>query len=162
MRMIGAVVLVLLTGCTTLTPQDAEPPLAELPAVGSMTAAAPANPLYADLQRLEASKWDSTRSSEREAFLALFAEDFVSVEYGSDVHGGVHRRTRADVFSGPPAPASRYELSDWHFIQVDDHVVITSYRVNGLSFPWQAYATSVWTHRDGRWVTVFSQVSTAE
>ena len=162
MRMIGALGVLLLAGCATVAPQQSAPVPADLPAVGSMTAAPPANPLYVDLQRLEESKWDPATSADRQAFLALFAEDFVSVEYGSDVQGGVHRRTRADVFSGPPAPASRYELSDWHFIQVDEHVVIVSYRVNGLSFPWQAYATSVWTHRGGRWVTVFSQVSTAE
>ena len=48
----------------------------------------------------------------REAFMNLFAEDFVSVEYGSDVQGGVHRKTRADVFSGPPLPPAEFELSD--------------------------------------------------
>jgi hypothetical protein len=41
-------------------------------------------------------------------------------------------------------------------------VFIVSYRVNGLSFPWQAYATSVWVRRDGRWQTVFYQASTAQ
>jgi hypothetical protein len=40
-------------------------------------------------------------------------------------------------------------------------VVIVSYRVKGLSFPWQAYATSVWSRRRGKWQTVFYQASTA-
>ena len=159
MRMLAMVLL--LIGCSATMSQQPASPEPTLPPVGSVTAAPPLNPIYAELQQLESSKWDPARSHDREAFLALFAEDFASVEYGSDVQGGVHRRTRADVFSGPPAPTSRYALADWHFIQADEDVVVVSYRVNGLSFPWQAYATSVWTHRGDRWLTVFSQVSTA-
>ena len=81
---------------------------------------------------------------------------------GSDVQGGVHRKTRADVFSAPPLPPAEFELSDWRFIHADPHVFIVSYRVKGLSFPWEAYATSVWVHRDGRWQTVFYQATTAK
>jgi hypothetical protein len=117
----------------------------------------------AEIQRLETSKWNpALLNGDREAFLALFADDFVSVEYGSDVQGGVHRKTRADVFSGPPMPPAEFELSDWRFIHADPHVFIVSYRVKGSSFPWQAYATSVWVNRGGRWQTVFYQASTAE
>jgi hypothetical protein len=115
-----------------------------------------------EIQRLESSKWNPALSVGRDAFLALFAQDFVSVEYGSDVQGGVHRKTRADVFSGPPLPPAEFELSDWRFIHADRHVFIVSYRVKGISFPWQAYATSVWVQRDGRWQTVFYQASTAQ
>lgn len=116
----------------------------------------------AEIQTLETSKWNPSQLSGRDAFLALFAEDFVSVEYGSDVQGGVHRKTRADVFSEPPLPPAEFELSDWRFIHADPHVFIVSYRVRGISFPWQAYATSVWVQRDGRWQTVFYQASTAQ
>lgn len=114
----------------------------------------------AEIQRLETSKWNPTTT--RDAYLGLFAEDFVSVEYGSDVQGGVHRKTRADVFSAPPLPPAEFELSDWRFVHADPHVFIVSYRVKGLSFPWQAYATSVWVNREGRWQTVFYQASTAQ
>ena len=117
----------------------------------------------AEIQRLETSKWNpALLGGNREDFLALFADDFVSVEYGSDVQGGVHRKTRADVFSGPPLPPAEFELSDWRFIHADPHVFIVSYRVKGISYPWQAYATSVWVHRGGRWQTVFYQASTAQ
>jgi len=115
-----------------------------------------------EIQRLETSKWNPSSLGSREAFLALFADDFVSVEYGSDVQGGVHRKTRADVFSAPPLPPAEFELSDWRFIHADPHVFIVSYRVKGISFPWEAYATSVWVHREGRWQTVFYQASTAK
>lgn len=136
-----ALLFVFLTGCVTTT--------------GSVTAS------DAEIQRLESSKWNAAPGG-REAFMDLFAADFVSVEYGSDVQGGVHRKTRADVFSGPPLPPAEFELSDWRFIHADPHVFIVSYRVKGLSFPWLAYATSVWVRRDGKWQTVFYQASTAQ
>lgn len=138
-----AALLVIVAGCSTTK--------------GSRVAASDA-----EIQRLEMAKWNPALSTGREAFLALFAEDFVSVEYGSDVQGGVHRKTRADVFSGPPLPSAEFELSDWRFIHADPHVFIVSYRVKGLSFPWQAYATSVWVQRGGKWQTVFYQASTAQ
>lgn len=139
---IALIVLLVASGCATTS--------------GNVTAS------DAEIQQLETSKWNATLSGGREAFMNLFAQDFVSVEYGSDVQGGVHRKTRADIFSGPPLPPAEFELSDWRFIHPDRHVFIVSYRVNGLSFPWQAYATSVWVRRDGRWQTVFYQASTAQ
>lgn len=116
-------------------------------------------PTDAELQRLETAKWNPSSLGSKEAFMALFAEDFVSVEYGSDVQGGVHRKTRAEVFSAPPLPPAKFELSEWQFIRADRHVIIVSYKVKGLSFPWEAYATSIWSHRDGKWQTVFYQAS---
>lgn len=144
----SAVLTMMLMGCATAVPTTA--PAQRTPDMSAN-----------ELKQLESSKWDSSLPANREAFMRLFADDFESVEYGTDVQGGVHRRTRADVFSGPPLPPARFELSDWHFIHADTDVVIVSYRVKGLSFPWQAYATSVWAYRDGRWQTVFYQASTA-
>ena len=153
--------LFLVVACTvTAPPSGPAGTMPETP-VATTVSVTPAG-VQADLKRLEESKWDPASAANREGFMALFADDFVSVEYGSDVHGGVHRRTRADVFSGPPVPPARFELSDWHFIRADGDVVIVSYRVKGLSFPWEAYATSVWAQRRGKWQTVFYQASTAE
>ena len=121
----------------------------------------PARPDDSELQRLESAKWDPSSLGGKEAFMDLFAEDFVSVEYGPDVHGGVHRKTRADVFSAPPLPPARFELSEWKFIHAAADAVVVSYRVKGLSFPWEAYATSMWARRGGKWRTVFYQASTA-
>jgi hypothetical protein len=158
----GLAALVVLMGCATaMTPAPAGETAPQAPPTGSVSATTPSNALHAELKKLENSKWDPASATDRAAFMALFASDFVSVEYGSDVHGGVHRKTRADVFSGPPLPPARFELSDWHFIQADGDVVVVSYRVKGLSFPWEAYATSVWARRSGTWQTVFYQASTA-
>ena len=113
-----------------------------------------------ELQRLESAKWNPSALSSPEALKALIAEDFVSVEYGTNLEG-VTRKTRAEVLLGPPLPPASFELSDWKFIHAGADTVIVSYRVNGLSFKWKAYATSVWARRGGKWVTVFYQASTA-
>lgn len=144
---LAALMMMAVLGCTTASP-TATP-------ASSATA-------EAELQRLETAKWDPASLGGREAYIALFADDFVSVEYGSDVQGGVHRKTRADVFSAPPLPPAKFALSEWKFIRADANVTIVSYRVNGLSFPWEAYATSVWVHRGSKWQTVFYQASTSK
>jgi hypothetical protein len=150
---LAALMLMAVLGCTTATPTATATPA---------TSSAASESADAELQHLESAKWDPASLGSRDAYMALFAEDFVSVEYGSDVQGGVHRKTRADVFSAPPLPPAKFALSEWKFIRADADVTIVSYRVNGLSFPWEAYATSVWVHRAGRWQTVFYQASTAK
>lgn len=145
---LAALMLMTVLGCATAAPVMSPVASSETP--------------DAELQRLESAKWDPASLGSRDAYIALFADDFVSVEYGSDVQGGVHRKTRADVFSAPPLPPAKFALSEWKFIRADADVTIVSYRVNGLSFPWEAYATSVWVHRAGRWQTVFYQASTAK
>ena len=117
----------------------------------------------AELVRLERAKWgDPAGALTPEAFGALFADDFVSVEYGAEVPPvGVVRKTRAQVFAGPPLPPAEFELSEWQAIHAGPDVVILSYKVMGVTFPWKAYATSVWTRRGGKWLTIFYQASTA-
>jgi hypothetical protein len=111
--------------------------------------------------RLERAKWgDPAGALTPEAFKALFAEDFLSVEYGAQSPPtAVERKTRAQVFSGPPLPPAKFELSEWQAIHASPDVVILSYKVTGVSFPWKAYATSTWARRGGKWYTVFYQAS---
>jgi hypothetical protein len=116
--------------------------------------------MESELQRLEAAKWKPSSFASPAAFMDLFAADFVSVEYGADITGGARRKTRAEAFSGGPLPPADFELSGWQFIHPADGTVIVSYHVRALTFPWQAYATSVWASRDGKWKTVFYQAST--
>ena len=115
----------------------------------------------ADLVALEKAKWDPPSLGDPKAFVGLFADDFVSVEYGTDVKGGVRRKTKAEVFSGPPLPPAKFELTDFKTIKPSANAMILSYHVHALSFPWDAYATSVWARRAGKWTTVFYQASTA-
>ena len=102
--------------------------------------------------------------------MALFADDFVTVEYGADLHGGVERKFNAHtVMSGPEGAKFRQfldlmhvELSGWRFIHIDSTGVVASYHVSAPSLGWKAYATSVWAKREDRWQTVFYQASTAK
>ena len=111
---------------------------------------------------LEAGKWNPASLAGGVASLAgLFAPDFVSVEYGSDFSGGVVRRTLPELLAGPPLPPASFELSEWRAIRPSDDVVVLSYRVEGKSFAWKAYAASVWANRGGEWRTVFYQASKA-
>lgn len=110
---------------------------------------------------LEKSKWEAPGSGTGlETVIHLFADDFISVEYGTDL-SGVVRKTRDEVFSGPPLPSAAFNLTEWKVLRPSADVVLLSYHVKSLSFPWQAYATSVWTRRDGAWKTIFYQASTA-
>lgn len=111
---------------------------------------------------LEQRKWNPKAFSSREEFVALFADDFVSVGDGTDISGGVERKTRTEVFSGPPHPAASFELSDFKVVHPNSDVAIVSYKVTGKSFAWRAYVTSVWARRQGKWTTVFYQASTAK
>jgi hypothetical protein len=136
-------------------------PMWRLPALAG--SGEPPKPPDAELIRLERAKWgDPPGALTPEAFQALYAQDFVSVEYGGDMPPtGVVRRTRDEVFSRPPLPPAKFEFSEWRAISASPGVVVSSYRVTGVSFPWKAYATSVWALRGGKWLTVFYQASTA-
>ncbi len=114
------------------------------------------------LVTLEQRKWNPEGFSSREEFVALFADDFVSVGDGFDISSGVQRKTKTEVFSGPSHPPATFELSDFKVVHPNSDAAIVSYRVTGKSFPWKAYVTSVWARRQGKWTTVFYQASTAK
>src|SRR4051812_21426605 len=69
--------------------------------------------IESELQKLEAGKWDPVSLGGPAALMPLIPDDFLSVEYGADVTGGVRRKTRAEVFSGPPLPPAKFELTEW-------------------------------------------------
>ena len=121
-----------------------------------------------EIQRLESAKWHPSSIGSREAHLALFADDFVTVEYGADVHGGVERKTGAKLLMSENAGVfqmldrTQFDLADWRFIHADENVVVVSYHVSAPAFQWNAYATSVWAKQGDRWQTLFYQASTAK
>ncbi len=123
-----------------------------------------------ELQRLETAKWHPSSLGNTEHLMALFNDDFVTVEYGADLRSGVERKLNVRKSMSSPEAAkvfqfldqTHFDLSDWRFIHIDSVGVIVSYHVSAPSFPWKAYATSVWTKRGGRWQTVFYQASTAK
>ncbi len=126
--------------------------------------------IESEIQRLESAKWHPSLLGGAEGNMALFAEDFVTVQFGADLQGGVERKLNTYAsMSGPEGvrfrqflDQSHFELSDWRFIHVDAAGVVASYQVNAQSLGWKAYATSVWAKREDRWKTVFYQASMAK
>lgn len=123
-----------------------------------------------EILRFESGKWHPSSLGGGEEYTALFADDFVTVEFGADLHGGVERKFNANtVMSGPEGVKFRqfldqthFELSHWRFIHVNSTGVVVSYRVSAPSLRWKAFATSVWAKRGDQWKTVFYQASTAK
>jgi hypothetical protein len=123
----------------------------------------------AAVQPLEAAKWHPSSLGGRDALLALYAEDAVTVEYGAEPHGGFERKADIRAALGTEdggrlvamLDATAFELSEWCFVHPAPGAVVASYRVRAPAFAWDAYATSVWAWRSGRWQTVFYQASRA-
>lgn len=123
-----------------------------------------------EIKRLESAKWHPSSLGNGEKFTALFADDFVTVEYGADLHGGVERKFNANTrMAGREGAKFRqfldqthFELSDWRFIHIASTGVVASYHVNAPTLGWKAYATSIWAKRGDRWQTIFYQASTAK
>ena len=130
----------------------------------------PSGAVDTELMRLEIAKWHPSSLGSREKVLALFADDFVTVQYGADLHGGVERKFNASSLMSGPEGARLFQLLDqthfvlsgWRFIHIDSVGVVASYHVSAPSLGWNAYATSVWAKRGDRWQTVFYQASTAK
>lgn len=116
----------------------------------------------ASLEKLERSKWTPDGLKQ---IRPLLADDMLSVEYG---FGAMPRTRRINMAfmdaQPPPAPPPgmeppRFELSDFRFVHPSADTTIVSYHVKGLTMPFDAYATSVWARRAGKWITVFYQAT---
>lgn len=124
----------------------------------------------AEIQRLEAAKWHPSSIGGAGRLQSLFADDFVTVEFGTDVHGLVDRKFNTKQAMGGPDAAkllqmldqTQFEITGWHFVHVGADGVVVSYHISAPALSWNAYATSVWAKRGGRWQTVFYQASAAK
>ena len=125
-------------------------------------AAQPQSEADAELIRLESMKWDAASLLKPIELMSLFSDEMLSVEYGSDLQGGVERRTWKEILAYGPLPSWKMQLGDWRVLHPSPDVAIVSYKVTGVSVQWKAYATSVWARRGGKWQTVFYQPSTAK
>jgi hypothetical protein len=122
-----------------------------------------------ELQRLEAAKWRPSSLGAPDNLIALFADDFVTVEYGADLHGGVERKFNAKSSMNEAdtkqliamLDQTTFNLSEWHSVSLGPDSTLLSYKVEAPQFGWRALATSVWKNGPKGWQTVFYQASRA-
>ncbi len=130
----------------------------------ALPAVAAEEPGAADAQliRMETAKWDASSLANPLALMDMFSTEMLSVDYGADIHGVAERRTWKDILAYGALPDWKVKLGEWRALHPAPDVTVLSYKVTGESVDWKAYATSIWARRDGRWKTVFYQVSTAK
>ena len=129
--------------------------LAPLPAAAEFDAT------ESELIRLESTKWDPASLLHPLDLMSLFSDEMLSVDYGAELQGGAERRTWREILAYGPLPSWKMKLGDWRVLRPTPDTAILSYKVTGESVQWKAYATSVWTRRNGKWQTVFYQASIA-
>lgn len=136
-------------------------------ACASMSAGSTSGPadIARTLRPMEEGKWHPASLGGVDKLRELFADDFVTVEYGPDVNGAVYRSEGAKKsLEGPLVEMLNkmsFTLSEWRWMRLSDDAVLVSYRVTEPTLRWTAYATSVWVRRGGKWETVFYQASKA-
>ena len=136
--------------------------VAVVASVLSLPVAAEFDATETELIRLESSKWDPASLLHPIDLMSLFSDEMLSVDYGSDLQGGVEWRTWKEILAYGNLPLWKMKLTDWRVLRPSPDVAIVSYRVTGVSVQWKAFATSVWARRDGKWQTIFYQASTAK
>ena len=119
-----------------------------------------------ELLALEREYWDAMVHRDPEPATRLTAEEClvvgppgVSKVKGGDIAGMVTNEQRNRIKS--------YDFSNVSCIQVDDNTAIIAYHVNeevevdGQPFTLEANDATLWTKRDGRWVSPFHTESIA-
>lgn len=133
--------------------------------------AQPPNETDTMLQRLETAKWRPSTLESGKALQDLFAEDFMTVEYGPDpTFSGVQRVVDGKKLmqaGGEDALIKAlnqmtFNLSDWHFQHLSPTVTLVSYQVASPQFgDSRLWATSIWRRVGSKWETSFYQASKA-
>ena len=154
MRFSFAAAVVILLALPAAAQQPAQP--------AAPQPAQPNDALDKELMRLESTKWDPMSLLHPIDLMALFSDEMLSVDYGTDLQGGAERRTWREVLGFGAVPSWTMKLSEWKVLHPTPDVAIVSYKVTGVSVQWKGYATSTWARRNGKWETVFYQASTAK
>lgn len=140
--------------CCVLLPTAAD---ATQPADASQTAT------EKDLLAKENSSWDLAIKKDAAAYKALHAQDFITVS-GDGVIGKDQSESSA---LDPQVSFDHYTLSGQHLSWVQKDVALITYHVvvsgmdHGKKFDGDAYASSIWVKRQGRWENVFYQATPA-
>lgn len=152
--------LVVAAACST------EPPANKVPASNANTATAP--PLTATLSEADAiakekGTWDAIKKKDSEAFANMLASDYIEV--GGD---GVYDKAGIVAYL-KDLTISDLTFTDWKLLAIDNDAAILMYQVtikgtykNKAIPPGPYRASSVWVHRDGKWLALFYQETLAK
>jgi hypothetical protein len=112
-----------------------------------------------DFLRLETEVWCALVGGDARAETRLLSKDFLGVY----PNGFADRSGHVGQLDDGPTVAE-FELSEERLLALSDSVVLLSYRAafrrpgsEEASEPEVMYVSSLWCHRNGRWVNVFSQ-----
>ena len=96
--------------------------------------------------------WDALKAKNYDAFAGYLAADSIEIEADGvyDKSGSVKGVSMFD--------ASNWQQSDWKTVKFDDDSSLVTYTVtSGGSAPEKERHTSIWAHRNGKWLAVFHQ-----
>jgi hypothetical protein len=115
------------------------------------------------LVSLETEVWDALARGDAQADERLLAADFLGV-YSS---GFADRSDHVGQLANGPTVAE-FEISEGRVTSITANEAILSYRANWVRLrdgrqveAESMYVSSLWSRRDGRWVNLFSQDTTA-
>jgi len=105
---------------------------------------------------------DALKAGNLEVFGSLTADDAVLI----DAHGPATKKQVLKNVAG--FKLVDYSMDNVNFLAISTKSGLITYRISekgsshGKDFAAQAYVSSVWTKRKGRWVCVFSQETAAK
>lgn len=127
-------------------------------ATASPAESKPAEPVSDDPVAREKQVWDALKKKDYDRFASLLAED--QIEVGGS---GVNDKA-ASVAGVRNADLGSAVLSDFKTTKINDDAVVVTYMIKGVKGmpPAGARASTVWAKRDGNWLAVYHQDTTAK
>jgi hypothetical protein len=111
--------------------------------------------LEKELMSLEREFWSALKS--RDASKATSLSDEPSVVIGPQGVGEIDRQTLSGMIEQAPYELRSFELEDFHVRPITDDVAVVAYKVleemvvDGEPITLEAFDSSVWVRRNGKW-----------
>ena len=118
-----------------------------------------------DLVEFERQYWDAIK--DKDALSVMSLSDDPTFVVGAQGVGELDSQTLATMLTGPSWDLTDYSLEDIHVRTVGDGMVVVAYKVierlviEGEHLTLEAFDSSVWVRRDGRWVCALHTESLA-
>ena len=118
-----------------------------------------------ELLALEKQFWNAIKEKDTKTATALSDDPCFLV--GPQGVGEIDRRTLASMMEEAPYELRRFSLEDMHVRTLGDDAAIVAYKVresmvvDGEDVELEAFDSSVWTRRDGKWVCALHTESLA-